>query len=71
MTTLSAPYACPAEIPARKPSWLYRLFSRIVREIRVRRALREVGALDDAALVDIGLSRGGIEDAVRHGRDKT
>lgn len=45
-----------------------KLFSAVVREIRIRRALREVSSLDDAMLHDIGLGLGSIEDAVRHGR---
>ncbi|MBQ0822186.1 DUF1127 domain-containing protein [Microvirga sp. HBU67558] len=37
-------------------------------EIEIRRALREVSALDDAAMHDIGLTPGNIEDVVRCGR---
>ena len=51
-----------------RPSGLKSLFSAMMREIRIRRAMREVAALDDAALHDIGIGPGNIEDAVRHGR---
>ena len=41
--------------------------SRLAREIRIRNDLRRLGAFDDAALSDIGVSRCGIEGAVRSG----
>nr|WP_322098831.1 DUF1127 domain-containing protein [Microvirga roseola] len=44
------------------------MFAALLREIRIRSALREVRALDDAILHDIGLDRSGIESAVREGR---
>ena len=34
----------------------------------LRSAIRELRQLDDRALADIGITRGGIEFAVRHGR---
>ncbi|MCB8821880.1 DUF1127 domain-containing protein [Microvirga rosea] len=40
----------------------------VAREIRIRRDLRQLSTFGDAALHDIGLSRGNIEDAVRYGR---
>ena len=58
------------ETSAIRASALWNLFSAVMREIRIRRALREVGTLDDALLQDIGLAPGGIEDAIRHGRDR-
>jgi uncharacterized protein YjiS (DUF1127 family) len=51
-----------------RSSGLKNLFSAVMREIRIRRAMREVAALDDAMLHDIGLGPGNIEDAVRCGR---
>lgn len=48
--------------------WIKKLFLALMREIEIRRALRQVHALDDAALNDIGVSRGGIDNAVRRGR---
>ena len=59
------------ETSASRHSGLRNLFSAVMREIRIRRALREVSSLDDAILQDIGLgpSHGGIEGAIRHGRD--
>ena len=45
-----------------------RLAAALVREIRIRRALREVGALGEEALHDIGINPGGVENAVRYGR---
>lgn len=56
------------ETPATRPAGLRNLFSAVMREIRIRRAMREVSALDDAMLQDIGVGPGNIEDAVRHGR---
>lgn len=53
-----------------RASGLRSLFSAMVREIRIRRALREAAALDDAVLHDIGLGPGSLEDAIRHGRDR-
>lgn len=49
-------------------SLLTRLVEGIVREFRVRRDMRVLASLDDAALHDIGLTRGGMEGALRHGR---
>ncbi len=43
------------------------LFAKIQFELEVRRSLREVQGLDDKMLRDIGLQRGGIEHALRHG----
>ncbi len=40
----------------------------IMRELRLRRAIRDVQELDDAMLHDIGLTRDAAESAVRHGR---
>lgn len=53
---------------SRKQGILRGLVGTVLKEIQLRRALRNVGSLDDAALLDMGISRGGIEDAVRHGR---
>jgi len=41
----------------------------IRREWRIRRDLRRISELDERMLRDIGVSPGGLEDAVRHGRD--
>jgi len=68
MTSLSAAFHQTVAPASARPSRLLGLFAALAREIRIRRALRDVSALDEAALYDIGLSRGGIEDAVRHGR---
>ncbi|MXQ11519.1 DUF1127 domain-containing protein [Microvirga makkahensis] len=59
------------ETSAARASGLRSFFSAVMREIRIRRALREVSALDDAILQDIGLgpSHSGIESAIRNGRD--
>ena len=67
MTSLSTAFHWTSETAGR-PSRIRGLFGALLREIRIRRALRDVGTLDDNILCDIGLSRGGIEDAVRHGR---
>jgi uncharacterized protein YjiS (DUF1127 family) len=62
----------PLEISAPEatagPSWWERLARRIANEYRIRRAEREVAALDDSMLRDIGLDRGGAEYAARFGR---
>ena len=50
------------------PSWWERLARRVANEYRVRRAMREMRALDDRMVHDIGLGRGGIEYVVRFGR---
>ena len=42
--------------------------ARLAREIRMRRDLRRLSGLDDAMLRDIGITRGGLEGAVRFGR---
>jgi uncharacterized protein YjiS (DUF1127 family) len=56
--------------PAReyRPTLLARFVAYMAAEIRVRRDLRALNALDDAALHDIGLVRGETEYAVREGR---
>jgi uncharacterized protein YjiS (DUF1127 family) len=45
------------------------LGGRMMRELRLRRAIRDVQELDDAMLQDLGLTRDAAEFAVRHGRD--
>ncbi len=50
-------------------SSLLDLGGRIMRELRLRRAIRDVQELDDAMLHDLGLTRDAAEFAVRHGRD--
>jgi|RhiMetdeSRZDD1v2_1073273.scaffolds.fasta_scaffold00066_72 uncharacterized protein YjiS (DUF1127 family) len=44
------------------------LMGRIASERRIRRGIRELSALDDRLLADIGLSRGNIEYSARRGR---
>jgi len=51
-----------------RPDLLTRMLAAIAREIRIRRDLRRLQGFDDAMLHDIGLARGGLEEAVRHGR---
>ncbi|WP_246529449.1 DUF1127 domain-containing protein [Microvirga zambiensis] len=68
MTTYSTTCDWTSEKPAAKPSRIKSLFASLMHEIEIRRALREVGALDEAALHDIGISAGNLEDAVRCGR---
>ncbi len=68
MTDLSAAFQWTSRTTAAGPSRIGGLFGALLREIRIRRALRHVSTLDDAMLCDIGLSRGGLEEAVRHGR---
>jgi uncharacterized protein YjiS (DUF1127 family) len=40
----------------------------VVREFRVRRDMRVLASFDEAALHDIGLTRGSMEGALRYGR---
>jgi len=68
MSAFSNPCPETYETSDVRPSGVRNLFSAVMREIRIRRAMREVSALDDALLRDIGLGPGGIEDAVRCGR---
>jgi uncharacterized protein YjiS (DUF1127 family) len=68
MTTSSATCDWTSDRPAPKPSRITSLFASLMHEIRIRRALREVGSLDEAMLHDIGLSPGNFEDAIRCGR---
>jgi uncharacterized protein YjiS (DUF1127 family) len=69
MSSFSNTFEWTAEQTNRKPGLIRGLVGSIMKEIQLRRALRDVGALDDSALIDMGISRGGIEDAVRHGRN--
>ena len=48
--------------------WAVGLSAHAVREIRLRRDMRKLAELDDRMLRDIGLARGQIEPAARHGR---
>lgn len=41
------------------------LWGRLRRELRYRREIEHLNRLDEAALADLGLRRGGIEGAVR------
>ncbi|MBF9233790.1 DUF1127 domain-containing protein [Microvirga alba] len=54
-----------------RPNLLSRIVSAIAREIRIRRDMRLLASFDDVALHDLGLARGGMEDAVRNGRPRT
>jgi uncharacterized protein YjiS (DUF1127 family) len=67
MQALSTTCEWTSERPT-KTSPIRSLFASLLHEIQIRRALRQVGALDDAALHDMGISPGGVEDAVRYGR---
>ncbi|NIX75984.1 DUF1127 domain-containing protein [Microvirga sp. c23x22] len=70
--TRNAAASLSAGLPAvTRPSLLSRIVSAIAREIRLRRDMRLLGSLDDAALHDLGLVRSGVEDVVRHGRAYT
>jgi len=41
------------------------LFAKIKKNVADRRAVRELGALDDRALQDLGISRSNIQAAVK------
>jgi uncharacterized protein YjiS (DUF1127 family) len=68
MSSFTNAFEWTAEQTNQKQGLIRSLVSSVLKEIHLRRTMREVGALDDAALIDMGISRGGIEDAVRHGR---
>jgi uncharacterized protein YjiS (DUF1127 family) len=51
------------------PSWWARLARAVVDEYRARRAIGQLHGMNERLLCDIGLDRGGIEHAVRFGRD--
>jgi uncharacterized protein YjiS (DUF1127 family) len=51
--------------------WLIALVQVVAREWRLRRDLAGLQSLDAAALRDIGLDRGSLEQAVRFGRDRS
>jgi hypothetical protein len=63
------PTWCPAPRAAAIPSWWARLACAIRDERRIRRATRGVRASDDRMLGDVGLERGGPEDAAWLGQD--
>lgn len=69
MSSLTTTFEWTSEQAPQKHGLIRNLVGAVLREIHLRRALRDVGALDDAALLDMGISRGGIEDAIRHGRN--
>jgi uncharacterized protein YjiS (DUF1127 family) len=50
---------------SRGSAWL---IAAIINELRIRRDMRQLAAMDDHMLKDIGLRRCEIEDCVRHGR---
>lgn len=68
MSALSTTCDWTSEQMAAKPSGIKGLVASLLHEIQIRRALREVSALGEAALHDIGISPGSIEDAIRCGR---
>lgn len=68
MSSFTNTFEWTAEQTSRNQGLVRSLVRSVLKEIHLRRTMREVGALDDAALIDMGISRGGIEDAVRHGR---
>jgi uncharacterized protein YjiS (DUF1127 family) len=41
---------------------------RAVQELRLNRDMRALSALDERALADLGLTRGGVESAIKGGR---
>ena len=50
------------------PPWWVRLTRLVANEYRIRRGTRELLALDDQMLRDIGLDRGSVEYAARFGQ---
>lgn len=68
MSFISITTPWTTDTPTSRGSFVGRIFRSVVREIRLRRALRAVNSLDDRMLMDIGLSPGSTEHAVRRGR---
>jgi uncharacterized protein YjiS (DUF1127 family) len=62
-TTLDAFWASAARA-------LARLITAIGQELRIRRDMRDLAAMDDHMLKDIGLCRCEIESCARYGRDQ-
>ena len=52
---------------ARSLAWLV---AAIAHELHIRRDMRQLAAMDDHMLKDIGLHRCELEDGVRHGRSR-
>ena len=55
-----------AGVVTRLAAWIA---AAIAEELRIRRDMRELGAMDDSMLEDIGLTRADIGSTVRYGRD--
>jgi Domain of unknown function (DUF1127). len=68
LASLSVPFAGNGTSRMSRPSLLARFAAALATEIRIRRDMRTLSGFGDAALHDIGLVRGSVEDAVRHGR---
>ena len=68
MSTLSLRSSGANEFRGRTESRLTVFVSAVVAELRARRATRQVEAMSDEMLRDIGLSRASIDQAVRVGR---
>ena len=69
MSTLTSAFHHAHDTAVRAPGFVGRLLSLIAEEIRIHHSMRQLASLDDAMLRDIGIDRGAVEDAVRHGRD--
>jgi uncharacterized protein YjiS (DUF1127 family) len=69
---LARQHADAAVRPWSISAWLVELAMRVARviraEVRIRRNTRELMAMSDAMLKDIGLSRAEVDRAVRYGR---
>jgi hypothetical protein len=71
MTQLSHPSKAPATQSNRAPSRdLVAFLFALPGEWRVRRQIARAQMLDCASLRDIGLASGGVESAIRHGRER-
>jgi uncharacterized protein YjiS (DUF1127 family) len=55
-----------ADVVTRFVAWIA---AAIADELRIRRDMRQLRAMDESMLKDIGLTRADIGPAVRHGRD--
>jgi uncharacterized protein YjiS (DUF1127 family) len=64
------PIASTAPTVAPKRSWVFRLAAWPLRVLEARRAMAQLGAMDDRELGDIGLRRQDLRDATALGLDE-
>ena len=68
MSTLQATHTMNAKSHRGLVDLIFSAFSAVQKEIRIRRSMVELSAMDEHMLHDLGLTRGEVERVVRHGR---